>query len=779
MGHSNLQNNSSMPSQLPQEQSFESFTTDPSSNAGFSEASFATDYSSTGQYLDPNLAFTDFTQLPSDSHSFQSGSGGQSFLQPHHNIQSQQDQSYGQQDQTYGQQAQGYGQQDQGFEQQEQGYGQQAYSFSQSNQLNPNNLTLDTSGQQPTNMFPAFDYSNQSLDPSLLGFGQSQDQQQQQQTSLDPTNLSFDSMAAMQQQHPPTPPHLLQPEMRRTSQASSPRQTPSPHQQQMYGQPARPRTTSESLAPPLSAAFPHGYLNGGNPWDSGAAFRTHRRAPSDALSEVSSHSAQASPYMANLDGFDSNVQHISPLINPQHDQPLFTDSLSFNQFTLNDPNSMQNHISPGHSPLVSPQVSTPQKPLPEFSSNDNFGITADIGQFGAVNANDYDMIPPMSQEGMAPMINNVGLSGEADTMSPPEINIDFAPPSRQPSFRDNQNHGFGDALSPPENTVRRKRAKSDSTFARSPSPGVPARGRSPSLQPNMNGSQPSLSPANIHLPPSRSPSPASSAGRGRSSSASGTREHMLDLANRERSALGGSSEKRQKHEATFQCTLCPKRFTRAYNLRSHLRTHTDERPFVCTVCGKAFARQHDRKRHEGLHSGEKKFVCRGYLKSGQEWGCKRSFARADALGRHFRSEAGRKCIGPLLDEEAAERQKNWAEDQAQQQMHREQGFVAPGPVTQRPQLDHVLPAALLQMYPEFANLNWGAMDTAPNQAMDEDFNGRSSFDASSGNEWDVSDNDMTDFQVQSGAPQQFGVGGTVSAQGGWNSGEYLSDFEGR
>ncbi|KAL7952980.1 hypothetical protein V8C34DRAFT_75562 [Trichoderma compactum] len=37
---------------------------------------------------------------------------------------------------------------------------------------------------------------------------------------------------------------------------------------------------------------------------------------------------------------------------------------------------------------------------------------------------------------------------------------------------------------------------------------------------------------------------------------------------------------------TFQCTLCPKRFTRAYNLRSHLRTHTDARPFVCTVCGR-------------------------------------------------------------------------------------------------------------------------------------------------------------------------------------------------
>lgn len=60
--------------------------------------------------------------------------------------------------------------------------------------------------------------------------------------------------------------------------------------------------------------------------------------------------------------------------------------------------------------------------------------------------------------------------------------------------------------------------------------------------------------------------------------------------------------RRTRKPATFQCTLCPKRFTRAYNLRSHLRVHTDQRPFCCSICGKTFVRQHDCKRHENLHN---------------------------------------------------------------------------------------------------------------------------------------------------------------------------------
>lgn len=104
------------------------------------------------------------------------------------------------------------------------------------------------------------------------------------------------------------------------------------------------------------------------------------------------------------------------------------------------------------------------------------------------------------------------------------------------------------------------------------------------------------------------------------------------------------SQPKLKHPATHQCPECPKRFTRAYTLRSHLRTHTDERPFVCTICLKAFHRENDRKRHEKIHGEERDVICGGVLKGGREWGCKKRFTRPDALRKHLQNGAGRACI---------------------------------------------------------------------------------------------------------------------------------------
>lgn len=121
--------------------------------------------------------------------------------------------------------------------------------------------------------------------------------------------------------------------------------------------------------------------------------------------------------------------------------------------------------------------------------------------------------------------------------------------------------------------------------------------------------------------------------------------------------LIGTTKKKlaQKHPSVYACDICDKKFTRPYNLKSHLRSHTDERPYLCSVCGKAFARMHDKNRHEDLHTGKKRYVCGGTLKNGQPWGCGKKFARSDALGRHFKTELGKRCIMPLFEEAEMEK----------------------------------------------------------------------------------------------------------------------------
>lgn len=142
------------------------------------------------------------------------------------------------------------------------------------------------------------------------------------------------------------------------------------------------------------------------------------------------------------------------------------------------------------------------------------------------------------------------------------------------------------------------------------------------------------------------------------------RDYILDLANPERDETNAPTSARRRAEQrllkTFQCHLCPKRFRRVYNLRSHLRTHTDERPYICELCDKTFARQSDRKRHKVIHTDEKKFVCKGVLKNGATWGCGRRFAQAGQLGRHQRCQKGRECIRPFLDEKAQAMRRQWA-----------------------------------------------------------------------------------------------------------------------
>ncbi|KAL9058539.1 MAG: hypothetical protein Q9162_001694 [Coniocarpon cinnabarinum] len=545
----------------------------------------------------------------------------------------------------------------------------------------------------------------------------------------------------------------------------------SPLQDQSHNMTHGYHSRGNSLSP-SSAAMPSGQAV--REWG-GIAFQTHRRDRSaDAFSELSSHH---SPFVDAVETFEDS-SGISPNLNGQADPSFVNDSLNgLGDFSISEHNIPHSqHPSPGHSNHVSPHMS-PQ-PGVSFDGTEPFSVLA-----GDPGPQMFDATAPGMEEFPNDLqINAGGFEGTVNN-DMPQINIQFAefrqPTFNEPNFKQEQG---GDALIPPSRTPsRRGRAISDpyatSGIARSSSP---ARARSPSL---------GLHPGTASARASRSPSPSGPANgiqkprdRAASTPSIPAREYMLGLADPDRqptpssnsSASGVASSggengrgRGQKHPATFQCTLCPKRFTRAYNLRSHLRTHTDERPFVCTVCGKAFARQHDRKRHEGLHSGEKKFVCKGNLSSGVPWGCGRRFARADALGRHFRSEAGRACIKPLLEEEARERRAAAMEQANQDVMHQQQqaGMQVPTAQMEYPANNGpvdvsgmTLPAALLAQYPALAGIQWDAMPPAGQGGLDLDdgdfdnfdASGRSSYDPSSGGELEFEDDVAFDPSVMGG-----------------------------
>ena len=85
-----------------------------------------------------------------------------------------------------------------------------------------------------------------------------------------------------------------------------------------------------------------------------------------------------------------------------------------------------------------------------------------------------------------------------------------------------------------------------------------------------------------------------------------------------------------KEERDIVCPYheCYREFKEVGNLKTHIRTHTRERPFKCSHCDVYFFTNGHKKAHEQTHIGTKPYVCTFS-------GCEKKYSRQARLKDHI------------------------------------------------------------------------------------------------------------------------------------------------
>ncbi|KAJ3177525.1 hypothetical protein HK101_010223 [Irineochytrium annulatum] len=144
--------------------------------------------------------------------------------------------------------------------------------------------------------------------------------------------------------------------------------------------------------------------------------------------------------------------------------------------------------------------------------------------------------------------------------------------------------------------------------------------------------------------------PAASAGSQSDSRLRMTERTKTTTSNNDRSSPRRSHDDGDSHRSdtgassplkVHVCPYCPSQFTRKQNLRSHLSTHTLDKPHACVEggCDARFRRRQEMLRHHrSVHGGveARPWCCPGK-------GCGRRFARGDALKRHLEAARSFGC----------------------------------------------------------------------------------------------------------------------------------------